>query len=742
MTASGVPAGSARAIRFWQSTLPFGVVARARVASRWLALLAAVTVAVVAMVSVLAAPTVQGPARTVAANGGLSVAAWGPVSAALGRDAPAYRTTATGAGFVARNTRQRIRAGFSPAAVSVRSGALLLGMHLSGYGYGDTLAPLRPVAPTASGNRVLYSHGALSEWYANGPLGLEQGFTLTVPPAGRQAGPLTLALALSGNARGVLARGRSVIRFSHDGSSLSYGALVVTDARGRTLRAWLVLRRRELLVRVDAAGARYPLRVDPFIQQAKLTASNGLANDNLGFSVAVSGDTIVAGAPYATVNGNAQEGAVYVFVKHLGSWATAAQAATLTIADGAAGDNLGASGGLGNNGVGISGDTIVAGAAAFSATLSDSPQPGAVYVFVKPSGGWRSETQTAKLTPSDTAPGDNFGWAVAISGPTIVAGSPFATVNGNDGQGAAYVFVEPRGGWRNQPQTAKLTASDGAAGDNLGSSVAISADKVVTGSPIATVNGNFAQGAAYVFVEPRGGWRNQPQTAKLTALDGAEGATLGIDVAISGNTVIAGAPDEQQATPGPGAVYVFHQPQQGWQNATQTAELTSSDGASGDTLGASVAIDGGTVVSGAPFATVNGNPFQGAAYVFVEPRQGWANETETAKLTASDGAAGDVLGAMVGLSDDTIVAGAPFATVNGNASQGAAYVFGRWVPGLDPPSPTASAAPNTRPTTAPRRFAPCARYAIPHGKHARRLLSLQASLPSGTECVITGMPRR
>ena len=87
-----------------------------------------------------------------------------------------------------------------------------------------------------------------------------------------------------------------------------------------------------------------------------------------GFSLAVARDTIVAGAPYATVNGNAQEGAVYVFVKHWGGWANATQAAKLTIAAGAAGDNLGASGGLGNNGVGISGNTIVASAAAFSAT--------------------------------------------------------------------------------------------------------------------------------------------------------------------------------------------------------------------------------------------------------------------------------------------------------------------------------------------------------------------------------------
>ena len=134
----------------------------------------------------------------------MPVAAWGPVSGALGRNDPAYRAAGAGAGFVVRNPRQRLRAEFSSPGVSVRSGQALLGLRLSGYGYGGSLRGLAAVAPTASANRVLYRHGSLSEWYANGPLGLEQGFTLAARPAGRRVGPLTLALALSGNARAVL----------------------------------------------------------------------------------------------------------------------------------------------------------------------------------------------------------------------------------------------------------------------------------------------------------------------------------------------------------------------------------------------------------------------------------------------------------------------------------------------------------------------------------------------------------
>jgi FG-GAP repeat len=110
---------------------------------------------------------------------------------------------------------------------------------------------------------------------------------------------------------------------------------------------WLQLRGRQLLVSINAAGARYPVTIDPVIQQARLTASDGAANNQLGFSVAVSGDTIVAGAPFATIGaingigGNAGQGAAYVFVKPASGWANATETARLTASDGAANDQLG-----------------------------------------------------------------------------------------------------------------------------------------------------------------------------------------------------------------------------------------------------------------------------------------------------------------------------------------------------------------------------------------------------------------
>ena len=150
--------------------------------------------------------------------------------------------------------------------------------------------------------------------------------------------------------------------------------------------------------------------------------------------------------------------------------------------------------------------------------------------------------------------GDYFGDSVSISGNTVVVGAYDATVGGNSGQGAAYVFTEPGSGWASMTQTAKLTASDGAAGDYLGDSVSISGDTVVVGARNATVGGNSGQGAAYVFTEPDSGWVNVTETAKLTASDGAAGDNFGDSVSIDGSTLVVGADGADSSQ---GAAYTF-----------------------------------------------------------------------------------------------------------------------------------------------------------------------------------------
>jgi hypothetical protein len=270
----------------------------------------------------------------------LPLAARGPVSAALGHDDRSFSARLVAGALTLSNSGQGLLARFGERGVQIRSGRARLGLSLVGYGYGSTLAAVGGVMPRAHANRVVYPHAAgVNEWYANGPLGLEQGFTLSAPPARHAAGALTLTISLSGNLHAT--QSHDAVTFTGASQSLTYRGLVASDATGRRLPARMQLVRGRLLIGVDVAGARYPLRIDPFIQEAKQTASDGAAYDHLGYSVAISGDTIFAGAPGETVDGDSAPGAVYVFVEPTGGWANATQTAKLT--DGTAGDGLGES---------------------------------------------------------------------------------------------------------------------------------------------------------------------------------------------------------------------------------------------------------------------------------------------------------------------------------------------------------------------------------------------------------------
>jgi hypothetical protein len=587
----------------------------------------------------------------------LPLAARGPVAAAVASHDPIYRVSPSASGLTARNPDQGLKLRFSRAGVGVSVGAGELRLALRQVGrdtHGQRLDEVEPrvVAP----NRTVYQRPGVSEWYANGPLGLEQGFTLRHRPTGR--GELTFTVGLAGALAATAIQHGQTVSFG----PLVYRGLVVTDARGRKLPAHVQLSRGQLLIKVADKAARYPVRVDPFLQAAELIASDGNPGDSLGASVAVSGNTIVAGTPFHTVGGNEYQGAVYVFTEPSGGWSTTTQTAELTASDGAANDNLGSS-------VAVSGDTIVAGA-----LQSDpgQPGPGAVYVFAKPVGGWTNATETAELTASDGAANDNLGWSVAVNGPTIIAGAPSHTVGGNTTQGAVYVYTKPAGGWINATQSAELTTSNGAAADQLGSSVAISADTIASGSPQRTVGGNPDQGAVYVFTEPGGGWTDATQTARLTASDGAAYDALGWTVAASGDTIAAGAPLRTVGdNAAQGAVYVYTRPGGGWTDATQTGELTASDGAAADQLGSSVTVSDDSIAAGAPQRTVAGHDGQGAVYLYTKPGGGWTDATQTAELTASDGAANNQLGASVAMNGSTIAAGSPRRTV----TRGALYVF-------------------------------------------------------------------
>jgi FG-GAP repeat len=264
-------------------------------------------------------------------------------SASLGRDASIYHARPEHDGFDAANPRQQLTIHFNSEGVEVSTGTARWQMAVHGYGYGETVQKVSAAVPEANRNRVDYRRGALTEWYVNGPFGLEQGFTISEPPSKVKGSLLTIALALSGDLQAAVDQnGESLSLNEPNGKPLlRYAGLSARDASGKVLRTRLELADGELLLRTDAAGARYPVVIDPWVQLAELTASDGANGDLLGISVGISGNTVVAGAVNATVGGNVGQGAVYVFVKPASGWGNMKETAKLTALHGTAGDGFG-----------------------------------------------------------------------------------------------------------------------------------------------------------------------------------------------------------------------------------------------------------------------------------------------------------------------------------------------------------------------------------------------------------------
>jgi hypothetical protein len=581
----------------------------------------------------------------------LPLVAQSSISTALGRDNTDYYMHPVNGGFLARNSHQNLTARFTTDGVEVSDGTARLRMKLRGYGYGGAFKIVRPTAPQACMNRVEYRHGAFTEWHVNGPAGLEQGFNIATRPSRSDGQPLTITLMLSGDfAATIRSDDREFAAVSPDGRTrVRYTGLRAYDANGTELNATVEVRGDLLRLKVVDKGALYPLVVDPIIQLAEITASDGATNDLFGLSTAVSGNTVVVGAFNATIKGVIGRGAAYVFIKPPSGWKHIKQVAKLTTSDGGY-DELGIS-------VAISGKTIVAGAS--GANFNS----GAAYVFVRPASGWVDMTETAKLTPSDATGDDLFGASVSIDGDTVVVGAQRNSPS-LYAQGAAYVFVKPAGGWVSMTQTAKLLPSDPFYDGEFGNAVQIKRNTIVVGEHYKNL--------AYVFVKPTNGWTNMAQTAELSATDSGLFDQFGFSVATTGNVVVVGSPSATD----PGEAYIFVEPPGGWQNMTQTAELSASDGTPTDYFGSAVAINAKMVLVGAETAPIGTNFGQGAAYLFVKPKSGWKTTSKFyQKLTATNGAVESLFGASVAMASGTFLVGAPYTRVGSNATQGAVYEF-------------------------------------------------------------------
>jgi FG-GAP repeat len=385
-------------------------------------------------------------------------------------------------------------------------------------------------------------------------------------------------------------------------------------------------------------------------EQTKLTAANGTGVGQFGASIAISGDTVVIGSTFDNVGGFSSRGSAFVFTRNGASWS---QQARLVAADGRGGDRLGTS-------VAISGDTILAGVPAKNLGAT-STQEGATYVFTRSGVSW---SEQAKLIANDAAIGDLFGFGVALLGDTAIisaTGDDVAFAN----SGSAYIFTRSGTVWTQQ---SKLTVADGV---DFGGSIALTADTLLisANSLNITPNGAFqGPGAVYVYAGSGANWTQQ---ARLQASDGENFDRFGV-TAISGDTVVLGAPgDRIQSNGNQGSAYVFTRSGSTW---SQQAQLNSGLGASDEAFGYAVALSGDTALVGVSLDDVGTKLDQGSSYVFTRVGSSWIQQ---AQLIAADGATDDRFGFAVALSGDTAVIGAHLDDVNGVIDQGSAYVFTR-----------------------------------------------------------------
>jgi hypothetical protein len=493
----------------------------------------------------------------------------------------------------------------STAALRLESDKAIFGVKLTTFGRGRNVVPVGPAASATSKDsegwpQVKFTRDTVSEKFVNEAQGLHHWFQVNQRLAG--SSNLSLKLQVSG-ADAVRKSGENAVEVSVKGLRFQYSGLKVWDAKGRELEARMeaLPEQSQIALVVNDAQASYPLTIDPtWTQEAKLVASDKARDDNFGYSVSLSADRALVGAPQSDPGGTANAGAAYIFTRATdGTWS---QEAKLVASDKARDDNFGWT-------VSLSGDRALVGA--YLSDPGSTNNAGAAYIFTRATDGtW---TQEAKLTASDKAMNAQFGLSVSLNGDRALVGANLSSPGGTTYAGAAYIFTRATDGtWT---QEAKLVASDKAANDYFGFSVSLSGDRALVGAFYSDPGGTTDAGAAYVFTRASNGtWT---QEAKLVASDKAAGDNFGYSVSLSADRAIVGALYARQAAGGaarPGTAYVFSRTSGGtW---SQDSKLVASDPLSGDRFGNSVAISGNRVLIGAYFSDPGGTLNAGAAYVF------------------------------------------------------------------------------------------------------------------------------
>jgi hypothetical protein len=485
------------------------------------------------------------------------------------------------------------------------------------------------------------------EWYRNGPLGLEQGFTVARRLAGG-GGPVGLSMAVGGGLHPVLGRGGVVFQGAAGAVVLRYRGLLVTDDRGSRLPSWMSLRGGRVEIRVWDRGARYPLRIDPFLQQGKLVGTGAVGGAHEGSSVALSADgsTALIGGPFDNNGPNGSTGAAWVFTRSGSTWSQQAK----LVGTGAVGSDA-----KQGSSVALSGDGNTAVIGGPFDNIGPNGSTGAAWVFTRSGSSWSQ--QGPKLVGSGAVGNAAQGSGVALSG----SGST-ALVGGtldDNGAGAAWVFTRSGSTWTQQGPKLVGTGAVGAAHE--GFSVALSA-----GGSTAMIGGTLddnGTGAAWMFTRSGSTWSQQ---AKLVGTGAVGAAHEGFSIALSadGSTALIGGDFDNF---GAGAAWVFARSGSTWSQQGSKLVGTGAVGAAEEGMSVALSGDGDTALIGGPGA----HGYDAGAWVFTRSGSTWSQQGSKLLGTGNVGAAHEGTSVALSGSGSTALIGGP----DDDSGAGAAWAF-------------------------------------------------------------------
>jgi hypothetical protein len=386
---------------------------------------------------------------------------------------------------------------------------------------------------------------------------------------------------------------------------------------------------------------------DPSVwsQEALLLPASVDPVDKIGEKVAISGDTVILGAPLDDDAGT-DAGAAYIYTRSGGTWTLEQK---LQTSDAQAND--------GDNGMAfaISGDTAVIGTQDEDSTALSA---GSIYVFTRSGTTW---TEQQKIQASDAAENDRFGVSVGIDGDTIVVGAQYED-DTDSNAGSIYVFTRSGTTWTQQQ---KIQPSDVAAYDEFGTAVAIDGDTIIAGS-IWDDDVNSGSGSAYIFTRSGTTWTQQQ---KLTPSVSEGGSRFGTAVSINGDTAVVGVPFENvSSVADAGVVYIFTRSGTTWTEQQRIAHPTPG---ANDHFGKSVDIDVNNVIIGAEnIDSPSSN--SGKAYIYKRTGTTW---NQYAVLQASNTDENDGFGAGVGIEGESAVIGSRLGGTGSASGSGFAHIF-------------------------------------------------------------------